>query len=192
MYVIILEHPSCVTGNDVHTCVHCLEPSSCKPLCTYVHLFIYFCRNQVYQSLYTWKKCGGLFSYLMNFPADTLKNILYFSFMVNYTDLMLKIPLYLCQETNLYCVTSLSQGWGRGNIHLKWYLHLVESTAFRAYLKLHSQTAWDCNDFISNNILTCIPMRPHCLDFCRCKQIFLLCVLLCCVSCRVFEVFSRW
>lgn len=27
----------------------------------------------MYQNLYTGKKCGDLFSYLMNFPADHLK-----------------------------------------------------------------------------------------------------------------------
>lgn len=51
----------------------------------------------MYQNLFTWKKMvEAYFFYLMNFPAGTPKNILYFCFMVNYSDLMLKIPLYLC------------------------------------------------------------------------------------------------
>lgn len=72
----------------------------------------------MYQILYTWKqKVEALFSYLMNFPADTLKNTIYFCCLVNYPDLMPKIPLSLCQETNMYRVASVSWGWGRGNIH---------------------------------------------------------------------------
>lgn len=47
MYVIILEHPSCVTGNDVHTRVHLFRAFILQILVHTVHLFIYFCRKQV-------------------------------------------------------------------------------------------------------------------------------------------------
>lgn len=56
---------------------------------------------------------------LVNFPADNLKKKkIYFCFVVKDTDLMPKIPLYLCQGTNLNRVASLPEGWGRGNLHL--------------------------------------------------------------------------
>lgn len=136
MYVIILEHPSHVIGNDVHTCVHLFRAFLLQTLvhiCAFIHLF--FQESSLSIKVCTPGKNVEAY-YLMNFPADTLINFIYFCFMANYTDLKPKIPLYLCQETNLYCVASLPQGWGRGNIHLKRYLHLVDSTASRAYLKL--------------------------------------------------------
>lgn len=43
MYVIILEHPSCVTGNDVHTCVPLFRAFILQALvhiCAFIHLFL--------------------------------------------------------------------------------------------------------------------------------------------------------
>lgn len=71
----------------------------------------------MYQNLYTGKNVETYFLILRTSLLTTLKKF-YFCFVVKYTDLMPKIPLYLCQETNLDRVASLSEGWGRGNLHL--------------------------------------------------------------------------
>lgn len=120
MYVIILEHPSCVTGNDVHTRVHLFRAFILQILVNrgvFIHSYLQESSLCIKTSTLG-KKCGDLFSYFVNFPVDNFKKKNYFWFAVKYTDLMPKIPLYLCQETNLDRVASLPEGWGRGNLHL--------------------------------------------------------------------------
>lgn len=75
MYVIILEHPSRVTGNDVHTRVHLFRAFILQTLVhtgAFIHPFLQESSLRIKIST-PGKKCGDLFSYFMNFPADNLK-----------------------------------------------------------------------------------------------------------------------
>lgn len=75
MYVIILEHPSCVTGNDVHTRVHLFRAFILQTLVhvsAFIQSFLQESRLCIKTSTLE-KKCGDLVSYLVNFPADNFK-----------------------------------------------------------------------------------------------------------------------
>lgn len=72
--VIILQHPSCVTGNDVHSCVHLLRASILQTLvhlCAFIHLHLQqlsLCNKMCSLG----KNGGGLFSYLISLLAPLL------------------------------------------------------------------------------------------------------------------------
>lgn len=75
MYVIILEHPSCVTGNDVHTRVHLFRAFILQILVNrgvFIHSYLQESSLCIKTSTLG-KKCGDLFSYFVNFPVDNFK-----------------------------------------------------------------------------------------------------------------------
>lgn len=73
MYVIILEHPSRVTGNDVHTRVHLFRAFILQTLMhigTFIHSFLQ--ESSLCIKISTLGKNVETY-FLMNFPADHLK-----------------------------------------------------------------------------------------------------------------------